>query len=404
VNSGIHTRIKKNNFLTYDMVSMFAVTAPGLKEFALHELQGLGLIPVKQGRSLPGEQGGGPGGAAFQGSYEDLYRANLHLRTVSRVLVRLGDFHATALSELRKKAGRLSWEQYLEPGAPLSLRVSCRKSRLYHSGAVAERVVGAITYRLGKPPAMEPHDEKERDPPVQLVLVRLFKDQVTISLDSSGENLHRRGYRKETAKAPLRETLAAAMLYAGGWDGKMPLLDPFCGSGTIPIEGALMARKLAPGRERRFAFMDWPSFDKKMLDRLLDETRMNEVDCLAPIIASDRDAGAVKTAEANAARAGVLGCIEFSQRAVSAVEAPGIGLLVSNPPYGLRVSQGKDLRNLYDQLGNVLIKRFQGWRVVLLGSQKQLITRTGVDFHKYISTNNGGVNVFIAIGNVPPRK
>jgi putative N6-adenine-specific DNA methylase len=383
------------------MLSLFAVTAPGLKPFAQKELRDLGLSITKEEKNRPNRQDDdGAGGAAFQGSFEDLYVANLHLRTVNRVLVRLGEFHAYAFSELRKKAGRLSWEQYLIPGAPLSLRVSCRKSRLYHSGGVAERVAGAISDRLGKPPILEPFDETSDKAPAQLVIVRLVNDQAVISIDSSGENLHRRGYRKAAAKAPLRETLAAAMLYAGGWDTTSPLLDPFCGSGTIPIEAALLAKKTAPGKARRFAFMDWPSFNQDAWRMLLEEALDGETGCKAPILGSDRDAGAVKMAQANAERAGVLDCIEFSHRAVSAVEPVGKGILVSNPPYGLRVSQGKDLRNLYDQLGKVLKERCPGWRAVLLSNQQQLLTRTGVNFEGFISTTNGGVNVLIGIGKV----
>jgi putative N6-adenine-specific DNA methylase len=385
------------------MLPMFAVTAPGLKEFALQEMESLGLTPDKPASRRPNGETEGAGGVPFHGSDQDLYRANLHLRTVNRILVRLGEFHASAFSELRKKAGRLAWERYLEPGIPIALRVSCRKSRLYHSGGVAERVAGAIADRLGNASVIEPFEERADSSPVQLVVVRLFNDQATISIDSSGENLHRRGYRKATAKAPLRETLAAAMLYAGAWDGSSTLLDPFCGSGTIPIEAALLAKKSAPGKARRFAFMDWPVFKHNVWEKVLEEALEGEIDCKAPIYGSDRDAGAVKMSQANAERAGVLDCIEFSHRAVSAVEPVGKGILASNPPYGLRVSQGKDLRNLYDQFGKVLKEHCPGWGVVLLGSQKQLITRTGVEFERFISTNNGGVNVLIAIGNVLKR-
>ena len=154
----------------------------------------------------------------FQGELDDLYRANLHLRSANRVLVRAGEFYAAAFSELRKKAGRLAWERYLAPGQPVRLSVTCRKSRLYHSDAVAERVAGAIGDRLGKPRRCSRPTKKMRRTRPQLVVVRLVRDLCTISVDSSGELLHRRGYRLATAKAPLRETLAAGMLLASGWD------------------------------------------------------------------------------------------------------------------------------------------------------------------------------------------
>jgi double-stranded uracil-DNA glycosylase len=218
----------------------FAVTAPGIKPIAAQELLQLGFQPGQPERDST------PGGVEFNGELRDLYRANLHLRSVSRVLLRLGDFYAAAFSELRKKAGRLPWEHWINPGRPLALRVTCHKSRLYHSGAVAQRVAGAIGDRLGQAPPLESFDQSSGKPLPQLVLVRLERDLCTISLDSSGAGLHRRGYRLATAKAPLRETLAAAMLLASGWDGSASLWDPFCGSGAIPIEAACLAQNLGP--------------------------------------------------------------------------------------------------------------------------------------------------------------
>jgi len=214
--------------------SLFAVSAPGLAKFTALECRSLGLL----GDVSPGEidpvDAEETGGVAFRGDFRQIYQANLHLRTASRVLLRLGVFYAAAFSELRKKASRLEWERFLKPGQPVSLRVSCHKSRLYHSDAVAERVAGAIGDRLGVQPAFS-KDKDDEASAAQLVVVRLVHDQCTISLDSSGELLHRRGYRLATAKAPLLETLAAGLLMACEWDGVSPLLDPFCGSGTIAI-------------------------------------------------------------------------------------------------------------------------------------------------------------------------
>jgi putative N6-adenine-specific DNA methylase len=379
------------------MNKSFAVCAPGLEPFLTSELAGLGLLPGKTASSLSGAEGI-EGGAEFHGDLRDLYRANLWLRTASRVLVRLGEFYAAAFPELRRKASRLPWERYLAPGQPVALRVTCVKSHLYHSGAVAERVAGAIADRLGCPPRVVKFDEDADSNLPQLIVVRLASDLCTISVDSSGALLHRRGYRQAVAKAPLRETLAAGMLIASSWDMTSPLLDPFCGSGTIPIEAALMARNLAPGRSRRFAFMDWPNFDAKMLGALLVGAR--HASPLPPILASDRDAGAIESARANAERAGVAGCIEFSRRAVSAIEPPpGPGWVVTNPPYGVRVSSGRDLRNLYAQFGNVLRTRCPGWHVAVLCGSEQLIRSTGLKFDEArLSLVNGGLKVKLAKG------
>ncbi len=330
----------------------------------------------------------------FQGSRRVLYKANLHLRTASRILVRLGEFHAAAFPELRRKGSRLPWENFLGPGQPITLRVASHKSRLYHQRAVAERVVGAIEDRLGQRMPYEQGDREVESNPAQLILVRLVHNRCLFSVDSSGALLHQRGYRLANAKAPLRETLAAGMVLASLWDGGSPFIDPFCGSGTIAIEAALLAKNIAPGRARRFAFMNWPDFDGELWQSLLAEAEPRGVVFPPPILASDRDRGAIEAAQANAARAGVSDCIGFSCRPISAIEPPsGPGWVVTNPPYGVRASRSKDLRNLYAQFGNVLRTKCPGWRLAMLSGSIQLQRSVGLDFDKGIPLMNGGLRV-----------
>jgi putative N6-adenine-specific DNA methylase len=398
------------------MEKYFAVTAPGLEPITAAELRRLGLLAPTASGKEPGGAGAEPGGGgvAFEGQRAALYRANVLLRTASRVLVRLGDFYAASFSELRKKASRLPWERYLTPGQPVALRVTCHKSRLYHSDAVAERIAGAIGDHLGQPSQRFKAGDNEEGvvqaaqgvpaEPAQsapLVVVRLLNDHCTISIDSSGELLHRRGYRLATAKAPLRETLAAAVLLASGWDAASPLLDPFCGSGTIAIEAALMARGVPPGHARRFAFMDWPGFDFKRWDAMLEELKPTG-DAPMPVIqASDRDAGAVTLAQANAERAGVAEWIEFNHRAVSSIEPPaGPGWVVTNPPYGVRVSANQDLRNLYAQFGNVLRAHCTGWQAAILCGDIKLLGQTRLRLDTSFSFINGGIPVRLGRGMV----
>jgi len=383
--------------------TLFAVTAPGVEGITAREVRALTphpqpLPPLPThfvGRGGRGEAGG----IEYKGSLRDLYRANLHLRTVNRMLVRLGEFYAAAFSELRKKASRLPWGNFLVPGQPVTLRVTCHKSRLYHSEAVAERVAGAIEDRLGKAAShVKGQEADEASSSTQMIVVRLMRDKCTISVDSSGALLHQRGYRLATAKAPLRETLAAAIVLASGWDLTSPLLDPFCGSGTIPIEAALMALGIPPGRSRRFAFMDWPSFDAALWESVLAESSSLSPTPWPPILASDRDAGAIEAARANAARAGVANAIEFSCRAVSAIEPPPrSGWLVTNPPYGVRVGANPDadLRNLYARFGQVLRARCSGWHLALLSSHPQLQHSLGLEFDeaRSLSLVNGGLRV-----------
>lgn len=387
------------------MLDLFIVTAPGLAPLCATEVRESALLAGLQSPQVES------GGVAVRGDLTALYCANLHLRTASRILVRLGEFHAENFTQLRTRAALLSWETYLQPGGAVDLRVTCHKSRLYHTGAVAERVAQAIGDRLSRAPTLHKHDEESDEPGAQLVVVRLLYDTCTISIDASGALLHRRGYRLATAKAPLRETLAAGLLLASGWDATSttppPLLDPFCGSGTIPIEAAMLALQLAPGRNRHFAFMDWPGFDATIWQALLNradaqaQARRAEIDANFVIQASDRDAGAIEAAQANARRAGVADVIAFTCRAISAIEPPATpGHVVTNPPYGQRVRGGADLRNLYAQFGKVLHLHCPGWSVTLLGAERTLLGQMGLRLDTGLTFVNGGIDVYVARGVV----
>jgi putative N6-adenine-specific DNA methylase len=381
------------------LLDLYAVCHPGLESYTSLELHSLGLKAAP-----PSSQTTDPespetaeeeaGGVTFQGTLTGLYRANLRLRTASRVLVRLGSFRAASFPELRHQAARLPWERYLTPGSPVALRVACHKSRLYHQAAVAERVIGALGDRLGQAPPLRKAVGEDEGPGPQLIIVRLMENHCQISLDSSGPLLHRRGYRQATAKAPLRETLASGMLLASGWEGTAPLLDPFCGSGTIAIEGALLAYGIAPGRNRAFAFMDWPDFNRRRWNALLTEADRGRRRRGPMIQASDRDQGAIRFARENAERAGVADRIDFSCRPVSAVEPPpGPGWVVTNPPFGLRVSPRRDLRNLYAVLGKTLMTKCPGWQAALLAFDPRLVGQTGLRFTERAAFKTGGMPV-----------
>lgn len=380
------------------MGTFFAVTAPGLDQITAEEIRLLGLAPEIE-----------PGGVSFKSDEDGLYRANLYLRTASRVIARVGQFfYATTFTDLRTKAGRLPWEKFLTPGQPISIRVTCHKSKLIHSDAVAERIATSIADRLGvESPVTKKNSDEAQDriadkaeENIQLIIVRLVNDQVMISMDSSGELLHRRGYRLALAKAPLRETLAAGMILASGWDAMSPMIDPFCGSGTIPIEAALMAAGIPPGINRSFAFMKWPGFSKVNWDTILSQIpERKKIEF--PIIASDRDAGAVKIAFENAKRAGVEKSIDFQCQAVSSINPPEQkGWMITNPPYGVRVSAGRDLRNLYSQLGNVLRLNCSGWHVGILCSDPFLLGHTALKLDTTKSLINGGISVRLGTGIV----
>jgi putative N6-adenine-specific DNA methylase len=372
---------------------MFAVCPPGLEGILLAEVRELGIVGARAEE----------GGVGFSGGMRELYRANLHLRTAARVLVRVANFHASAFHELERNARKVKWDQFMDRSVPILLRVTCRKSRLYHSDAVAERIVNVLGSGALAGSADGDEDEAAGS---QLLVVRLVHDECSISLGSSGGHLHKRGYREELSRATMRETLAAALLQVSGWDLQLPLLDPMCGSGTIAIEAALMVRRIAPGlsrasREpRSFSFEQWPSHNPAQWGKEVAIAQESILDrAPARIFASDRDAGAVEIALRNARRAGVEADIEISQRSLSAVERLGEGgVVVVNPPYGKRVGEEKALRNLYASLGKLLRGRFAGWELALLSGNAALDKHIGVKLAAVAQTTNGGIAVRIVRG------
>ncbi len=261
----------------------YAVTAPGLEHLTAAELRDVGAAVNATE----------PGGVSFEAAPGILYAANLHVRTASRIVVRIAQFHATSFADLEKQARRVAWARWVPAGGAVHFRVTSRKSRLYHQDAVAERLERAVLAAFpGARAVRAPSDADALDddvtslPGVQRFLVRIVDDELTLSVDSSGALLHRRGYRQASAKAPLRETLAAAMLLALRWDGSRPLVDPLCGSGTIPIEAALLARRIPPGWRRRFAFERWPEFKPSVWEYVRGEA---EKEILAQCGRADRD-------------------------------------------------------------------------------------------------------------------
>lgn len=379
------------------LLECFAIVAPGLESLALAEARALGL-------SAELEAGGG--GIAWRGDLRSVLLANAGLRIASRVLVRLAQFEARSFAELERHARQVPWSRVVTPGGAVRFRVTCKKSKLYHSDAVAQRLADAVERvmpNVRAQGASRVDEDAGQDDDAQLFVVRLVRDQCTVSVDSSGALLHRRGYRQATTKAPLRETIAAALLAASGWDGRSPLVDPFCGSGTIPIEGALIARGVAPGGTRTFASERWPGVSRSLGDRVRAELAPGAPVAMMPVIAGfDRDAGAIVSAQANAARAGVAQDITFAVRALSAADFPECvrGWVVTNPPYGVRVGDAERVRDLWAQLGNVLRARARGWRVALLSPDAALERQLRMSLQVVAQTSNGGIPVRFVVGEV----
>ncbi|MCK5739497.1 class I SAM-dependent RNA methyltransferase [bacterium] len=374
------------------MFNLFVVCIPGLE-------QALSLELKQQGITVP-DKNISTGGIEIEASLEDVFRLNYQLRTASDVLVRLGKFEAESFDAMVRGVRSLAWALYLKPGSPVHVRVTAHKSRLYHTGAIAERVGEGIAARLGTPSPLLKGDEAQQ-PDVPQIIIRNQENEVTVSISSAGEPLHRRGYRLATAKAPLKESLAAGLLILAGWKGTVPLMDPFCGAGTIAIEAALMAKGIAPGANRHFAFESWPLLDSKIWAEIRKQGTATTGYRIPPIFASDRDAGAIEAAKGNAERAGVADLITFTCQAFSCLTPPpGTGWIITNPPYGVRVSHKNDLRNLYVQLGLILRERCEDWKIGILTRSASQARQTGLTLKKRAEIDNGGLRTRFLRGKV----
>lgn len=339
----------------------FFVTAAKGTEGALRdELRALRLGHVQADR----------GGVHLEGTFEAGMKACLWSRIGMRVLLELATTPAEGADGLYDAVRAVPWEEHLTGRSTFAVEATVRSSTLTHSHFIALRAKDAIVDRLRSTRGDRP-DVDTRRPDVRVV-IHLVKDVVTISLDLAGEPLHKRGWRVEAAEAPLRETLAAAVLALGGYDPALPLLDLMCGSGTIAIEAALAARQIAPGRGRHFGFHRWPSFDADRdaaFKRLLVEAREVALPkAPAPILARDRFVDPLELARRNAERAGVAGSIEFGlQDARDLQPLPPHCQIVSNPPYGERLGQKRlQLEGLFRQLGDAFRSLPPGHRIVLL--------------------------------------
>ncbi|HRM74621.1 MAG TPA: class I SAM-dependent RNA methyltransferase, partial [Paracoccus sp. (in: a-proteobacteria)] len=300
------------------------------------------------------------------------YRANLAaLKAVgaTRVLARIGAFRAMHPAQLDKRARRFPWADWLRPDIPLRIEAVSRKSRIYHAGAITQRVQAAIADTLGAPFA--------DDAPVTLK-IRIEDDLCTISIDTSGESLHKRGHKQAVGKAPMRETMAAMFLRQCGFDGREPVLDPMCGSGTFVIEAAEIAAGLKPGRMRHFAFEHLAHFDEATWQAMRAAPAIPPAPGAVRFHGRDRDPGAIRMSAENAFRAGLQDWTDFQPAAFADLERPEgpPGLVIINPPYGARIGNKGPLFGLHAAMGEVLRSRFRGWRVGLVTSEAQLARAT----------------------------
>lgn len=368
---------------------------------------GLEKICAKQVRSLGlGATPSGEGGVTFQGKLTDMYKACLHLSLANRVLMRIHEFRAAHFAELEKAVEGIPWELYLPASCPLNIRVTARKSKLYHSQAIAERVKKAILQQLEKyGERVDGGDE----PVPQEIFVRAVSDKFTLSIDACGELMHKRGFKESAGRAPIRETLAAAILEFAGYDGGQPLMDPMCGSGAFSTEAALIAANIPPGWNRDFAFFSWPAFKKQQWLYLRSQAEKQFKDLTQPLVfASDIDQEACALLLETLERQGLDKIVKVSNedilRLTPPQQVPNPGLIVVNPPYGLRLGTVPQAKELFASLCNRLADQFPGWKLAVLVPHKDwtpLLPFSGKPFQKIL--HHGGLKIPLLIGKITDK-
>lgn len=350
---------------TFDMV---AKTFQGLEEVLAEELRSIGALNVEPGRRM----------VSFQGDKALMYKANLQCRTALRILKPFYRFKAHNADKLYDRVKEYDWSTMLTPDKTFSIEVTVNSDNFTNSRFVTYKVKDAIADWF------RDRDPKGRRPGVRLtdadavINVHISNSDVTLSLDSSGESLHRRGWREAQTEAPINEVLAAGIILKSGWRGECPLIDPMCGSGTFLIEGALIAANIAPGIFRKgFAFEQWPDFDRELFESLYnDDSAEREITC--PIIGADMSPRAIAIAQRNLKSAGVAKYVDLQLKPLSAwEEAPADGVLITNPPYGERL-KSDDIEGLYRLLGTKLKHVFTGYHAWIIGYRDEIMANIGL--------------------------
>jgi len=330
-----------------------------------------------------------PGGIELTGTLKELYLLNLWLRTANRILIRLLAFYATTFKTITNKASLYPWEIYLSKTDKIIIKTTCRKSKIYHSEKLSHAILKAIEKRLKRKLIYKkPH---EQDTSTQTIYVRMFKNKCTISIDSSGAHLHERGYHLKKVKAPIRETLAATMLYLSTWDINQLLWDPFCGSGTILIEAALIALNIAPGAFRKFAFMDWKNFSTQLFNSI--ERKKTPINPTPHILGTDISSEAINCAKYNAKMAQVEKVITLKKQNFlnfSYINKKR-GFMVTNPPYGKRIGHEISI-DFYKKIKKKMQNDLIDWNISLV-CPKNIANIFCPPFYIKSKFYNGGIPV-----------
>ncbi len=346
------------------------------------------------------------GRITFEGDAEAICRANVFLRSAERVLLLVGRFKATTFEELFQGIKALPWEEYIpQDGKFWVKKASSIKSKLFSPSDIQSIAKKAMVERLK---GVYKTDWFKEDGAAYPIRIFLLKDEVMVALDTSGDSLHKRGYRLQTSKAPITETLAAALIMLTPWRKDRILVDPFCGSGTFPIEAAMMAANIAPGMNREFTAEAWTNIIPKQLwyDAVQEAEEMVDTDIVVDIQGYDLDGEVVKAARENAKRAGVDHLIHFQQRDVAKLSHPKkYGFIITNPPYGERLEEKADLPELYTTIGEVY-KNLDAWSMYMITSYEDAERYVGKKADKNRKIYNGMIKTYFYqfMGPKPPKK
>lgn len=361
----------------------FATTSRGLETVLAAEIAALGGTSPETAA----------GGVSFAGDLELGYRANLWLRTAHRVLLHLSSFQAPTPDALYEGTKKVPWPDLFPVERRFAVEATVRDSGITHSGFAAQKAKDAVVDRFrerrGRRPDVDPVAPDVR------IHVRIVRDEATLSLDSSGESLNRRGYRADPSEASVRETLAAGIVMLSGWDARRPLVDPLCGAGTIPIEAALIALEAAPGLLRAsFGFQRLLGYDRKLWDALRAEARERGGRAEVPRIeGGDASGEAVRGARRNAEAAGVGGTVRFRRGDIREfAPEPPPGVILCNPPYGARMGGGPQVEALYRTMGEAFKKRCRGWTAYVLSGNPEVTRHIGLKASRRFPLMNGPID------------
>ncbi len=390
--TALEKRIKRR--ITAREHVFFAACAPGMQRLCHRELTQ--LLPGRESIAMI------PGGVEFSGSVEDCYKANLYLRSPSRIIMRVGTIKAENFRSLEKKILEVEWELFLKKGVPFSCDVSTSHCRLYHSDAVASRVENCIIdyfEKLQGQGALVAHRLQDAG---QRILIRGVDDRFEISLDSSGEGLYKRGIKKYVGAAPLRETLAFALLSAAGYTPGQALIDGMCGSGTFSLEAAMINRNIPPGMFRAFTFENWPCFSESQWQYLKNEAAKQVVSPVQPLIfASDLDSQCIDALEKTVNTFDFSSSISVFQKDFFDLTpaSPDPGVVALNPPYGKRIGSPETIQALFERIGEKLVSDFKGWTVVIIMPDKNLADSFSFPC-RWVPLFHGGLDLYAAVAKI----